>query len=93
MHGQTRYLVRFPQLTDSDFKKWTVYTDSDFDEGYSSAEFVRSPRNAIGPTAFDYEKTTDFVGRRTSRDVDSPLSPSEKDMHPFSIMYSVDRLG
>ncbi|KAH9286908.1 Complex I intermediate-associated protein 30, mitochondrial [Echinococcus granulosus] len=90
VHGQTRYLVRFPQLTESDFKLWRVCTDADFDEGYSTAEFVRSPRGALGSTAPDHE-TTDFVAPMTFRDAQDPLSPKEKDAHPFSITYSADR--
>ncbi len=94
MHGQTRYLVRFPQLTDSDFKHWRVYADSDFDEGFSRAEFVRSSRQAVGPIAATEsadEEVGDFAGARSSGDEEKPLSPREKDSHPFSIMYSADR--
>ncbi|KAL5112899.1 hypothetical protein TcWFU_009229 [Taenia crassiceps] len=90
VHGQTRYLVRFPQLTESDFRQWRVFTDADFDEGYSTAEFVRSPRGALGSTAPDHE-ATGFVAPTTFRDAQDSLSPSEKDKHPFSIMYSADR--
>ncbi|VDD79364.1 unnamed protein product [Mesocestoides corti] len=95
VHGQTRFLVRFPQLTDSDFKLWSVYTDADFDEGYSSAEFVRSNRDAVGPASGKGEPHNvppDFLGSRTSGDEKKPLSPREKDSHPFSIMYSADRV-
>lgn len=94
MHGQTRYLVRFPQLTDSDFQNWKVYTDADFDEGYSTAEFVRSSRDAVGATVPRDSRAIDseFVNARVSGDALNPLSPSEKDAHPFSITYSADRL-
>ncbi|TPP67722.1 putative complex I intermediate-associated protein 30 [Fasciola gigantica] len=44
----TRYFVRFPFLTDSEFKAWLVTADSDLGEGYSWGEFVRSPRSAPG---------------------------------------------
>ncbi|KAM7532889.1 hypothetical protein Aperf_G00000128636 [Anoplocephala perfoliata] len=93
VHGQTRYLVRFPQLTDSDFQHWKVYTDADFDEGYSTAEFVRSSRDAVGATVPRDSRETDseFVNARVSGDASSPLHPSEKDTHPFSITYSADR--
>ncbi|VDN98680.1 unnamed protein product [Rodentolepis nana] len=93
VHGQTRYLVRFPQLTDSDFEYWKVYTDADFDEGYSKAEFVRSSRYAAGATVQrdSRELNSEFINTRVSGDAKNLLSPGEKDAHPYSIMYSADR--
>lgn len=91
-------MVRFPQLTDSDFACWKVFCDADFNEGFSRAEFVRSSRQAVGPTV-EQSSDTDAasggvgVGGRfqTSGDAEAPLSPTEKDAHPYSIMYSADR--
>ncbi|KAL7062710.1 hypothetical protein AAHC03_0338 [Spirometra sp. Aus1] len=94
LHGQTRYIVRFPQLTDSDFKRWEVYTDASFGEGYSRAEFVRSRRPATGPTVADqnlYSGGAAFVDTRSSGDESVAMEPWEKDKHPFSITYSADR--
>ncbi|KAM3178104.1 hypothetical protein ACTXT7_003244 [Hymenolepis weldensis] len=93
VHGQTRYLVRFPQLTDSDFEYWKVYTDADFDEGYSTAEFMRSSRDAVGATVSrdTREANSEFINTRISGDARNPLSPNEKDAHPYSITYSADR--
>ncbi|VDN10429.1 unnamed protein product, partial [Dibothriocephalus latus] len=98
VHGQTRYIVRFPQLTDSDFKHWEVYTDSSFGEGYSRAEFVRSRRPATGPTAIgqtvfsgDGGGATAYFDARVSGDESVAMEPWEKDKHPYSITYSADR--
>lgn len=101
LHGQTRYIVRFPQLTDSDFKHWMVYTDASFGEGYSRAEFVRSRRPATGPTAIGQTVYSSGVSgggsgaayfdSRVSGDESVAMEPWEKDKHPFSITYSADR--
>lgn len=48
VHSRTRYFVRFPFLTDEEFSKWLVTSDSSHGEGYSWAEFVRSSRTAAG---------------------------------------------
>ncbi len=93
MHGQTRYLVRFPQLTDADFNLWRVYADADFDEGYSRAEFVRSPRPAVGATAPPHLRdSVPSASSASLRQSDGlALTASQKDEHPFSVMYSGQR--
>ncbi|CAH8514101.1 unnamed protein product [Schistosoma turkestanicum] len=48
LHSRTRYLVRFPFLTDEEFSNWLITCDSSKGEGYSWAEFVRSSRSAAG---------------------------------------------
>ncbi|KAA3676850.1 uncharacterized protein DEA37_0014571 [Paragonimus westermani] len=81
----TRYFVRFPFLTDSEFARWRVTTDSDLGVGYSWAEFVRSPRNAPGcaipPDLTKYPPDVE------PQEPTSPVDNGESDTHPMAYTY------
>ncbi|CAH8579335.1 unnamed protein product [Schistosoma rodhaini] len=100
IHSRTRYFVRFPFLTDEEFSKWLVTTDSSHGEGYSWAEFVRSPRSAAGcanafglnesvyPESATTSENSDETGEKIKTSIISSFDDPNKD-HEFGYTHPV----
>lgn len=89
--GQTRYFVRFPQLSDQEFSRWKITVDSDYGEGYSRAEFVRSARLATGASMSSQPVQGEDMVNTPSSILRPHLQPRDVDRHPYSMTYSIDR--
>lgn len=100
IHSRTRYFVRFPFLTDEEFSNWLVTTDSSHGEGYSWAEFVRSPRSAAGcanafglnesiyPESATTSENSDETGEKIKTSIISSFDDPNKD-HEFGYTHPV----
>lgn len=87
IHKLTKYFVRFPYLTDDEFADWAVVTDSHMNQGYSYAEFVRSPNQASGQARVPMQPTESYYPNHRNENEQSftdLFSNPTNENHPFS---------